>query len=116
MSITKGHKYSFRDFNDMWDKAGNFAYTITFQNLRKAHELEEQLLKLGYQRSAYSAMINWGDGRRIRFYLRVAPRQKFFYRINKKEITKTSYFKDRYTEDFFDSICFKFIMIEKSIK
>lgn len=73
--IKQNRRLSFVEFNNEWAFAGNFLYNIEFKDKKKAFEMEDCLFSLGFKSGNY---VNWHDGRRRKFILRVFPRKKCF--------------------------------------
>jgi len=114
MSFFKQHKkLNFKEFNEEWARAGNFAYTIQFRNKMNAFDMEGYLIGLGFQNDLSHEYIEWYHHLRKNFILRVVPKQKRFFRTKTKR-SNPAKFKNVYTEDYFYNFNFKFVIFEKT--
>lgn len=112
--VKTGRILNFKEFNDDWAMAGNFAYSIQFRNKKRALEIESYLVGLGFFKKTNGEFSpNWNNKLRKNFTLKVYPKQKGFLRTS-KVISQTNRYKRIYKGECFNNFCFKFVIIEKT--
>jgi hypothetical protein len=112
--IKRNKRFNFKEFNEEWNRKGNYSYAIQFKDKNRALETEMYLLGMGFEIRFVERSNMWEHHARKNFNLRICPRKKYFYR-SAHIVSEPERYNNVYKGHYFDNFCFRFVIIEKKL-